>query len=153
VDDILYRKYPICIAANLEASYRDTWIARSIRLLEKYSAGEIRKILAVKASYPYCFLYGSFHLQYGLGRLHSFSELSWIENRLWMKNAVISGTDIKKTVPVIMGDWKDMIDDHNRKGAERQLQDWSNEVFCVMLRRNVNRDTYCFSNILILKKD
>ena len=144
--------YPILIDAILENSRREIWIAHRARLRNEEEGERVRKILSTKASFPYNFLNSGFHLRYGLGKLRSFELLEWKENRLWMKNALLAGTDIRRTI-LLYGDiFAKMIDSDNRLVLEKQMQDWSNDVFCVLARLDVERKSYCFSNILIMGK-
>ena len=152
MEDISLKDYPVCINVMIENCHGNIWNVNSVRLATGYDDEKIRKILSAKASYPYRFIDGSVHSQYGLGRLQSFDRLLWSEKRLWMKDSLIAGTNVSKTVALKVDGWKEMMEDCNRNVLEKHLHDWSNDVFCVMVRPNVNRVTYCYTNLLIIRK-
>ena len=62
----------------------------------------------------------------------------------------MAGTDISKTTLLYGDEWREMVDFDKRISLEEKMQNWSNDVFCVMARLNVNRASYCFRNLLII---
>lgn len=142
---------PIAIDAVVESSHRDMWIAYQVHQRHNQGLEKIRELLSIKASYPFQFLDGRFHLRYGLGKLKHFKGLRWDNERLWMTDCILAGTDKSKTIMLYGDKWNVMKDNNTKQDEfEKTMKDWSRNVFVVLARLDIKRESYCCNNILIM---